>query len=177
MNTIIRAGLVSIPLLAALVGCAEVRTATQAVTSSVERVAANVFHPATPAPSAAPSSAPSSAPAPADLTDYKTQVARHVAARNPDHIYIGTLPAQLPAIVVLEITVAANGRVQDVNVQRSRNPDASTIAMASVQRSAPLPPPQQLATPAGSLTFSETFLFADDARFQLRSLAEEQAHE
>jgi protein TonB len=169
MNTIIRAGLVSIPLVAALVGCAEVRTATHAVASSVERVATNVFHPATPAPSAAP--------APADLTDYKTQVARHVAARNPDHIYTGTLPAQLPAIVVLEITVAANGRVQDVNVQRSRNPDASTIAMASVQRSAPLPPPQQLATPAGNLTFSETFLFADDERFQLRSLAEPQASE
>jgi protein TonB len=64
-----------------------------------------------------------------------------------------------------------------VNVQRSRSPDASTIAMASVQRSAPLPPPQQLATPAGSLTFSETFLFADDERFQLRSLAEPQASE
>lgn len=169
MNTIIRAGLVSIPLLAALVGCAEVRTATHAVTSSVERVADKVFHPATPTPPAVP--------APADLTDYKTQVARHVAARNPDHIYAGTLPAQLPAIVVLEITVAANGRVQDVNVQRSRNPDASTIAMASVQRSAPLPPPQQLATPTGSLTFSETFLFADDERFQLRSLAEPQASE
>ena len=169
MNTIIRAGLVSIPLLAALVGCAEVRTATHAVASSVERVAAKVFPPATPAPPATP--------VPADLTDYKTQVARHVAARNPDHIYIGTLPAQLPAIVVLEITVAANGRVQDVNVQRSRSPDAATIAMASVQRSAPLPPPQQLATPAGSLTFSETFLFADGERFQLRSLAEPQASE
>lgn len=157
--------LLSIPLLAALGGCAEVRTATDAVTSSVERV----FRPATPAPPAVP--------APADLTDYKTLVARQVVARNPDHIYAGTLPAQLPAIVVLEITVAANGRVQDVNVQRSRSPDAATIAIASVQRSAPLPPPQQLATPAGSLTFSETFLFADDERFQLRSLAEPQASE
>jgi periplasmic protein TonB len=169
MNTIIRAGLVSIPLLATLGGCAEVRTATHAVASSVERVAEKVFHPSTPAPAAAP--------APADLTDYKTRVAQQVVARNPDHIYAGTLPAQLPAIVVLEITVAANGRVQDVNVQRSRSPDAAIIAMASVQRSAPLPPPQQLATPAGTLTFSETFLFADDARFQLRSLAEGQAHE
>lgn len=169
MNTIHRVALMSIPLLASLAGCAEVRTATNTVTSSVERVAERVFHPATPAPV--------TAPAPADLTDYKTQVARHVAARNPDHIYAGTLPAQLPAIVVLEITVAANGRLQDVNVQRSRSPDAATIAMASVQRSAPLPPPPQLATPAGSLTFSETFLFADDERFQLRSLAEPQAHE
>ena len=165
----IRAGLLSIPLLAALGGCAEVRTATDAVTSSVERVATRVFHPSTPAPAAVP--------APADLTDYKTLVARQVVARNPEHIYAGTLPPQLPAIVVLEITVAANGRVQDVNVQRSRSPDAATIAMASVQRSAPLPPPQQLAAPAGNLTFTETFMFADDERFQLRSLAEPQASE
>jgi protein TonB len=169
MKTINCAGLLSIPLLAALGGCAEVRTATDAVTSSVERVAERVFHPAAPTPA--------TVPAAVDLTDYKTQVARHVAARNPDHIYAGTLPAQLPAIVVLEITVAANGRVQDVNVQRSRSPDASTIAMASVQRSAPLPPPPRLAAPAGSLTFSETFLFADDERFQLRSLAEPQVSE
>jgi protein TonB len=46
-----------------------------------------------------------------------------------------------------------------------------------VQRSAPLPPPQQLAAPTGSLTFSETFLFADGDRFQLRSLAPPQASE
>ena len=169
MNTIIRTGLVLIMLIAGLCGCSGVRTVAGSVTSSVEHVASRILHPFTPATP--------TAPAPAGLDDYKTQVARHVAARNPDHIYIGTLPAQLPAIVVLEITVAANGRVQDVNVQRSRNPDASTIAMASVQRSAPLPPPQQLATPAGNLTFSETFLFADDERFQLRSLAEPQASE
>ena len=42
--------LLSIPLLAALGGCAEVRTATDAVTSSVERV----FRPATPAPPSMP---------------------------------------------------------------------------------------------------------------------------
>lgn len=172
MKTINRARLVSIPLLAALGGCAEVRTATEAVASSVERVAEHVFHPAPPPTPPAPA-----VPAPADLTDYKTQVARQVVARNPEHIYAGTLPAQLPAIVVLEITVAPDGQVQDVNVQRSRNPDASTIALASLRRSAPFPPPQQLAAPAGKLTFSETFLFADDERFQLRSLAEEQAHE
>jgi protein TonB len=169
MKTINRARLVFIPLLAALGGCAEVRTATNAVASSVERVAEHVFHPA-------PPPAPV-VPAPADLTDYKTQVARQVVARNPERIYAGTLPAQLPAIVVLEITVAPDGQVQDVNVQRSRNPDASTIALASLRRSAPLPPPQQLAAPAGKLTFSETFLFADDERFQLRSLAEPQASE
>jgi protein TonB len=157
MNTIIRPGLVLIALIAGLSGCASVRTATEAVTSSVE----HIFRPAAP-----------TAPAPADLDDYKTRVARQVADHNPERTYTGTLPALLPAVVVLEITVDSDGQLADVAVQRSRNPDASEIALASVRRSAPLPPP-----PAGRLTFSETFLFADSERYQLRSLAGPQASE
>nr|WP_052170927.1 TonB family protein [Massilia sp. JS1662] len=160
MDTIIRPGLVLIMLIAGLSGCASVRTATEAVTSSV----GHIFHPGTPpAPTA---------PAPAGLDDYKTQVAHHVADHNPERTYTGTLPPMLPAIVVLEITVDRDGQLADVAVQRSRNPDASEIALASVRRSSPLPPP-----PTGRLTFSETFLFADGERYQLRSLAGPQASE
>jgi protein TonB len=162
MNTIIRAGLVLITLIAGLGGCSSVRTATEAVTTSV----GHIFHPATPA-----------VPSPAGLDDYKTQVARHVAEHNPDRVYAGTLPAMLPAIVVLEITVDRDGQLADVAVQRSRNPDASQIALASVRRSSPFPAPQQLARDTGTLTFSETFLFADSERYQLRSLAAPQASE
>ena len=161
MNTIIRAGLVLITSIAGLSGCSGVRTATGAVTSSVERIATRVFHPSSP-----------TAPAPAGLDDYKTRVAHHVADHNPERSYTGTLPPMLPAIVVLEITVDRDGQLADVAVQRSRDPDASEIALASVRRSSPLPPP-----PAGRLTFSETFLFADSERYQLRSLAGPQASE
>jgi protein TonB len=166
MKPIIRPGLVLIITIAGLSGCSDVRTAADAVTSSVEHVATRIFHPATP-----------TAPAPAGLDDYKTQVARRVTERNPDHVYAGTLPPMLPAIVVLEITVDRDGQLADVAVQRSRDPDASEIALTSVRRSSPLPPPQQLAQATGRLTFSETFLFADSERYQLRSLAEPQASE
>ena len=77
----------------------------------------------------------------------------------------------LPAIVVLRITVDENGGLDDVAVQRSRDDDASQIALDSMRRSSPLPPPRQLAQAGGKLTFSETFLFADSGRYQLRSLA------
>jgi protein TonB len=167
MNTIIRLSLVLVISIAGLGGCSGIRTATDAVASSVERVTTRIFHPAT-APSA---------PAPAGLDDYKTQVAHHVADHNPERAYTGTLPPMLPAIVVLEITVDRDGQLADVAVQRSRNPDASAIALASIKRSAPLPPPQQLARETGTLTFSETFLFADSERYQLRSLAGRQASE
>ncbi|SDE03222.1 protein TonB [Massilia sp. PDC64] len=163
MYTIIRPGLVLITLIAGLSGCSGVRTATEAVTSSV----GHIFHPGTSATPTAPT-----APAPPGLDDYKTRAAHHVVDRNPERTYTGTLPPMLPAIVVLEITVDGDGQLADVAVQRSRDPDASEIALASVRRSAPLPPP-----PTGRLTFSETFLFADSERYQLRSLAAPQASE
>nr|WP_307727054.1 TonB family protein [Telluria mixta] len=163
MDTIIRPGLVLITLIAGLSGCSSVRTATEAVTSSV----GHIFHPGTPTAPTSPT-----APVPPGLDNYKTQVAHHVADHNPERTYTGILPPMLPAIVVLEITVDRDGQLADVAVQRSRNPDASEIALASVRRSSPLPPP-----PTGRLTFSETFLFADSERYQLRSLAGPQASE
>ncbi len=78
----------------------------------------------------------------------------------------------LPAIVVVNITVGEDGELQDVVVQRSRDPDASKVALASMRRSGPLPRPVNLlAANMRALTFSETFLFDDQYRFQLRSLA------
>jgi protein TonB len=111
------------------------------------------------------------------LDDYKTQVARHVIEHNPERNYSGILPPLLPAIVVLRITVDRDGRLEHVAVERSRNPQAAAIALAAVRRSAPLPPPQALARAHGKVTFSETFLFADADRYQLRSLASPQASE
>lgn len=78
----------------------------------------------------------------------------------------------LPAIVVLNITVDRAGRVTRVVVQRSRDPDASNVALASMERSGVLPAPhRRIDANLPSLTFSETFLFDRDYRFQLRSIA------
>lgn len=170
MNTIIRLSLVPLVImLAGLSGCSSVKTAATTVGSSIERVAERIVHPFSPAPA--------SRPAPAGLDDYKTQVAQHVVQHNPGHTYEGRLPPMLPAIVVLEITVDKNGQLTKVEVQRSRDPGASQVALAAMRRSTPLPRPQQLALATGKLTFSETFLFADRDRYQLRSLAGPQASE
>jgi len=106
------------------------------------------------------------------LDAYKTAVAQHVVAHNPAHTFFGRLPPMLPAMVVLNITVDRTGQVTRVVVQRSRDPDASKVALASMERSGMLPVPQHLiASNMASLTFSETFLFDDAYRFQLRSIA------
>jgi protein TonB len=170
MKTIIRFSLVPLVIMmAGLSGCSTVITATTAVASTVGHVTKAVVRPFT--------SSPTSKPPPAGLDDYKTQVAQHVVQHNPGHEFNGTLPPLLPAIVVLEITVDRDGRLTEVAVQRSRNADASAVALDAVRRSTPLPPPQQLAQAGGKLTFSETFLFADSQRYQLRSLAGPQASE
>lgn len=169
MKTIARHGLVSIALLASLCGCSTVGTVASTVTGAVENVASLVTRPFT--------SRPASKPSPAGLDDYKTQVAQHVVSSNPDHVYNGTLPPMLPAIVVLEITVDKDGRLADVEVQRARDAHAAQIALTSMRRSEPLPPPEKLAQETGSLKFSETFLFADEDRYQLRSLAGPQGTE
>ncbi|MFC0254578.1 energy transducer TonB [Massilia consociata] len=120
-----------------------------------------------PRPTAAPVPPPS-----LTLDAYKQHVARHILDRNADRTFSGRLPPMLPAIVVVNITVDKEGQLTDVKVQRSRDPDASKVALASMQRSGPLPRPEGLLTPdIQVMTFSETFLFDRDYRFQLRSLA------
>jgi protein TonB len=162
MDTTIRTRAACVIVLATLCGCGTI----QSVTSSASRITARILNPFTPAPSAQP------APASPTLDAYKTEVAQHVLRRNAGHTFSGKLPPMLPAIVVLNITVDKDGRMTNVEVQRSRDPDASRVAVASMQRSGTLPRlPVSLAGNGDSVTFSETFLFNSDYRFQLRSLA------
>jgi periplasmic protein TonB len=161
MTTIIRTRAALLLLLAALGGCSTVQPVASTAVSTVKRILL-------PAPkTAAPVPPPSRT-----LDAYKAEVAQHVMRRNSEQTFSGRLPPMLPAIVVLNITVDEDGELEDVAVQRSRDDDASKVAVASMRRSGPLPPPTSLL--AGSmrkLTFSETFLFDHQYRFQLRSLA------
>jgi protein TonB len=103
---------------------------------------------------------------------YKADVADQIVSRNAAHTFTGQLPPMLPAIVVLRITVNSEGKATEVAVQRSRDRQASAVAMASMQRSGILPRPQNLIrSPSRSISFSETFLFNADYKFQLRTLA------
>jgi protein TonB len=107
-----------------------------------------------------------------NIDAYKTDVAQHVVESNREQTFSGKLPAMVPAIVVLNITVDRNGNLADVQVQRYRDPSAAWVAVSSMRLADPLPKPDNLlATNTGLLTFSETFLFDSEYRFQLRSLA------
>lgn len=109
---------------------------------------------------------------------YKQDAAQHIVRRNIANTFHGPLPPMLPAVVVLLITVDATGRATEVSVQRSPDDEASAVAMASIYHSGRLPRPYNLAVgPRRSLTYSETFLFNADYRFQIRTLAPVQGAE
>lgn len=160
MFTSIRTSATFLLLLAALGGCSTV----QPVASTAKRIVAALLPP--------PKTAAPVAPPSRSLDAYKAEVAQHVMRANSGQTFSGQLPPMLPAIVVVNITVDEDGQLQDVAVQRSRDPDASKVAVASMRRSGRLPRPANLlVTNTRALTFSETFLFDHQYRFQLRSLA------
>ena len=162
MTTTIRTSASFLLLLAALGGC----SAVQPVASTARRFVAALL------PGSTPTTQAPVAPPSRTLDANKTEVAQHVMRHNSGQTFSGQLPPMLPAIVVVNITVDEDGQLQDVVVQRSRDPDASQVALDSMRRSGRLPKPVNLlATNMRALTFSETFLFNDQYRFQLRSLA------
>jgi len=161
MNIPLRSHARFLALPALLCACSSPPPAETPAESPAERVITTI------APLPAPAPPPSFT-----LDTYKTHVARHVLERNADRTFSGRLPPLLPAIVVVNITVNKDGQLTDVQVQRSRDPDASRVALASMRQSSPLPRPHGLVSAdTGAMTFSETFLFDRDYRFQLRTLA------
>ena len=123
-----------------------------------------------PAAEALPPKAP---PVVNNIDDYKLLVAQQILDANPDIIFSGRLPPMLPAIVVVNIGVTRDGELSSVTVKRSRNAKASTVALAAVKKvGAPFPKPLHLLGRGHkTLDFSETFLFNDQFKFQLRTLA------
>ena len=109
------------------------------------------------------------------LADYKLAVARRIAQSNPQHLYEGPPPPMLKSVVVLTISVDAEGHPVRLRVMRGNGHRAlEQLAVQSVQQAAPLPRPGDVAR-RGLAEFNETWLFREDGRFQLRSTAEAQA--
>lgn len=127
-----------------------------------------------PAPSFSTEIAPAERTAPMNnIGDYKMLVAEQILAANPAFIFSGRLPPMLPAIVVVNISIDKNGELIKVVVKRSRDTDASKVALEAVKRvDLPFPKPLHLLHRSHkTLDFSETFLFNDQYQFQLRTLA------
>jgi periplasmic protein TonB len=109
------------------------------------------------------------------MDGYKRDVAQHIYRQCPDLLFDGPPPPTLRSIVVLALNIDANGRPNTVGLLRSNGfTDLEGVAMASVRRATPLPPPPRLIAHAGHVEFVETWLFRADGKFQIRSLADVQ---
>lgn len=112
--------------------------------------------------------------APGDLDEYKRHFARRVAAANTSGL-ADSLPPILKSVVVLDITIGADGALERVVVWRSNGyKDLERAALESVRRiGAAPPPPAQSLLGGGSVRFLETFLFRPDGQYQVRSIVGE----
>jgi protein TonB len=110
--------------------------------------------------------------APATTDRYKREVACRIHSRNTRHLYDGAPPPVLRSVVVLSVRIDASGRPVRIAVLRSNGLRAlERLAMQSVRDAAPLPVPGRQMLRQGMTNITETWLFRDDGRFRIRTLA------
>jgi protein TonB len=136
--------------------------------------------PAAAPPAAAPvATAPEPATPPSKawtLNGYKKEAALWISNANQKSLFEGVPPPILKSVVVLSIVIDAEGQPTRVKVLRSNGyTDLEKIAVQSVHRAAPLPHPNRIIVRHGGVEYTETWLFRDDGRFQIRTLAQPQA--
>lgn len=133
--------------------------------------------PATPAPAVA-TPAPSRMPSPAHHSEaeWRRALAQHIHTVNRQRIFEGRPPHPLKAVVVLELTIAADGRIERASVLRAPNHarELGPDAVRTVQAASPVPPPPRALLSHGTVRLTETWLFRQDNLFQLRTLAQNQ---
>lgn len=161
------AAILLLATLLTLAGCAQRRSAPPPE-------AAPTPAPAAPAPTpAAPTPAPAVTSGARSVDEYKRDFANRVYQTSAAQVFAGTPPHLLRSVIVLSVALDSSGNVSGARVLRD-NGDQETVraALDSVRRGAPYPRPASGLSNRGRFEFSETWLFRDDGRFQLRSLAE-----
>ncbi|MFC6518385.1 energy transducer TonB [Undibacterium arcticum] len=109
---------------------------------------------------------------------YKAELAKHISDSNANKVYPGRPQALLRSVIVLKYFVDADGRLVHTDVVRSNHDRAAeSTALASLKSAAPFPKPRSHLLHHGKVEISETWLFNDDGRFQLRSVAQPQINE
>ncbi|VVE70751.1 energy transducer TonB [Pandoraea captiosa] len=116
---------------------------------------------------------PAGRPPLSGLDQYKIAAAQRVTEVNARQITPGNPQPMLRSVVSLEYWVDRNGNITAVALYRSNGDhEAERIAIASLRRASPLPAPSRaLVDSSGRVRAIETWLFNNDGRFQLRSVA------
>ncbi|QEI05296.1 hypothetical protein FXN63_05155 [Pigmentiphaga aceris] len=110
---------------------------------------------------------------------WQMQFAQALHDHQASKVFEGIPQNPLYAIIVLEIELDAKGTLRNVRNMRSPPHGAKErdAAIASVRAGGPYPPPPRQLLKNGVAKFTETWLFNNDRRFRLRSLAAPQSPE
>lgn len=106
------------------------------------------------------------------LNAYKRELADHIAQANAAQMFAGQPQALLRSVVVIKYFVDADGRLMRSNILRSNRDRATEMtALAALRKAAPFPRPARQLLRQGQVEVLETWLFNNDGRFQLRTIA------
>lgn len=130
---------------------------------------AKTTQPSTPASSASHTRPPQIS---GGIDNYKQALAEQIYSNSRNQIYPGNPQALLRSVVVVKMVIDENGKLLRSDIIRS-NHDAATEATAlnSARNAAPFPIASNQLLRNGKVEVLETWLFNDDGRFQLRTLA------
>lgn len=112
------------------------------------------------------------------IDGYKIALANRIVQVSSTKVFIGRPQPLLRSVVVLKYAVDAEGKLLRSEILRS-NRDRATenTALSSLRAAAPFPKPASSLLRNGRVELVETWLFNNDGRFQLRTIAEPQMNE
>jgi protein TonB len=110
--------------------------------------------------------------------EYKLALANRIAQVSSIKVFIGRPQPLLRSVVVVRYEVDAQGKLLRSEILRS-NHDRVTenTALSTLRAAAPFPKPAPALLRKGRVDLVETWLFNNDGRFQLRTIAEPQMNE
>jgi protein TonB len=111
----------------------------------------------------------------ATFEGYKRDLAQRISQVSSIKVYTGRPQALLRSVVVVKYVVDSHGNLVRSEILRSNRDGATeSAALTSLRQAAPFPKPGSHLTRHGRVEIMETWLFNNDGRFQLRSIAEPQ---
>lgn len=109
---------------------------------------------------------------------YKLALANRIAQVSSTKVFIGRPQPLLRSVVVVKYSVDGNGKLLRSEILRSnRDRTTENTALSTLRAAAPFPKPVPALLKQDKVELIETWLFNNDGRFQLRSIAEPQLNE
>jgi periplasmic protein TonB len=115
------------------------------------------------------------APSATTLEEYKRDLAQCIVRANPGKVSEGRPQALLRSVIVVKYVVDSRGNLTHSEIMRSNHDGAAEMAaLTALKSAAPFPKPAPHLLRRGRVEIMETWLFNNDGRFQLRTIAEPQ---